>query len=464
MEIETEVLLGRMHPSRLLATTESAQTSTNDEARSVWPSIAMALSPDVRRRLTLMKISAAIIFSMAAVMALAIFARRRGTALATSRGADVVIAQRENFVRVLRLTGTTEAIRSRPILAPRLSGAQIDSMVITELVPAGSRVRKGEVLVRFDPQAQIKDLLDKKGAYEDLLDQIAEKKAAEDAARAKDDTELKQAQDDLTKARLEVSKNDILSRIDAEKNVENLQEAQATLKQLQQTYRLKRQAAAANIETLRIQAGRAQATMLYAQGNEARMTIRSPMDGVVVLNTIWLSGRMGQVQEGDQVRPGVPFMNVVDPSRMEVMVNVNQEDLLALHLGQRARIHLDAYPSLSFSGRLDELTPLGHSNEFSNMVRTFTALFSIDGTNTDLMPDLSAAVDVEMDQQKDALAVPIRSILDEGGHSYVWLSTATGFEKRAVSVTAENDAVAIIGSGLNAGQAVLSNAAAHGAP
>ena len=428
----------------------------------MWRSLAMVLSSNAHRRWTILKVSDVIAFSIAAVTALTMFVRSRGTALAISGRANIAIAQRREFQRVLRLTGTTDAIRSRPILAPRLSGAQINSMVITALVPAGSRVKTGDVLVKFDPQAQTKDFLDKKAAYDDLLDQIAEKKAAEDAARAKDDTELKQAQDDLTKARLEVSKSDILSRIDAEKNVENLQEAEATLKQLRQTYRLKRQAAEAGIRTLQIQADRARATMLYAQSNAAKMTIRSPMDGVVVLNTVWLNGRMGQVQEGDQVRPGVPFMDVVDPSRMEVMVNVNQEDLLKLKVGERARIHLDAYPNLSFPGTLDELTPLGHSSEFSDMVRTFTALFSIQGTNPDLMPDLSAAVDVELNEQAHALTVPIGSIFHDSGRSYVWLRTGTGFEKQAVSVTAESDSVAVIGSGLSAGQAVLSNAATHG--
>ncbi|MGH9866001.1 MAG: hypothetical protein ACRD4H_11360, partial [Candidatus Acidiferrales bacterium] len=107
---------------------------------------------------------------------------------------------KKDFVRVLRLTGTTEAVRSRPVLAPRLEGAQLGSMVVTKLAPAGAHVKKGELLVEFDRQAQIKDSLDKKAAYQDLVDQVEEKRAAEDAARAKDETELKQAEDDLTKA------------------------------------------------------------------------------------------------------------------------------------------------------------------------------------------------------------------------------------------------------------------------
>jgi len=104
---------------------------------------------------------------------------------------------------------------------------------------------------------------------------------------------------------------------------------------------------------------------------------------------------MGEVQEGDQVRSGVAFMQVVDPSHMDVQVAVNQEDLLSLKIGQSASVHLDAYPGLTFPGQLESLGPMGRGGDFSNKVRTFSAVFSIAGHDPKLMPDLSAAVDVK---------------------------------------------------------------------
>jgi HlyD family secretion protein len=124
------------------------------------------------------------------------------------------------------------------------------------------------------------------------------------------------------------------------------------------------------------------------------MEIHSPIDGIVVLNTIWKQGSMGEVQEGDQVRPGVPFMQVVDPALMEVRVAVNQEDLLGLKPGEKAQVHLDAYSDLAFDGQLESVDPMGVTGDFSPKVRTFSATFSIKGHDPRLMPDLSAAVDV----------------------------------------------------------------------
>jgi len=295
----------------------------------------------------------------------------------------------------LRLKGTTEATQSRAILAPMLSGQQVGILTITKLLPPGAHVRRGDVLVEFDRQAQIRDALDKQAEYNKFVDQVSQEQAKESAARAKDETELQQAESDLSKAQLEMQKADILSRIDVEKAQENLEQAKATLQQRRETFDLKRKAAIAAIHILEIQRDRTRQTMLHAQRNAELMQVRSPIDGVVVLNTIWKQGKMGEVQEGDQVRPGVPFMQVVDPSKMEVLVQVNQEDFLSLKIGQPATVRLDAYPEMVFAGKLEQISPIARNGSFSAKVRTFTAVFSIAGNDPRLMPDLSAAVDVD---------------------------------------------------------------------
>jgi HlyD family secretion protein len=295
----------------------------------------------------------------------------------------------------LRLRGTTEAVQTRAILAPLLAGQQVGTLSITRLALAGNRVKRGDLLVEFDRQAQVRDFMDKQAEYGKLADQVLEEQAKENAARAKDETEMKQAEDNLSKAELEMQKVEILSRIDAEKAQEDLDEAKATLQQLRETFDLKRKAAQAAIRILEIQRDRARETMLHAQANSELMQIHSPIDGVVVLNTIWKEGKMGEVQEGDQVRPGVPFMQVVDPSQMEVRAPVNQQDFLSLQVGQAAKVRLDAYPQLVFPGKLEEMAPIGRSGDFSSRLRSFSVVFSISGSDIRLMPDLSAAVDVD---------------------------------------------------------------------
>ena len=301
----------------------------------------------------------------------------------------------QNAVDVLRLKGTTEAVQARAILAPLLAGQQIGTLTIIHLTPAGTKVKQGDLLVEFDRQAQMRDFIDKQADYQKLVDQIAGEQAKEMAARAKDETELKAAEDSLRKAELEIQKAEIVSRIDAEKNQENLEEAKATYDQLRETFDLKRKAAQAAIRILEIQRDRTRQTMEHAQANSDKMQIRSPLDGVVVLNTIWKQGTMGEVQEGDQVRPGVPFLQVVNPVTMQVRVHANQQDFPALQIGQTAKVRLDAYPEMVLQGKVDQISPIGEGGDFSSRLRTFIVIVAIQGNDPKLMPDLSAAVDVD---------------------------------------------------------------------
>ena len=248
--------------------------------------------------------------------------------------------------RILRLKGTTEAVESRAILAPLISGQQVGTLTIVHLTAAGTRVKEGDVLVEFDRQSQMKDYVDKQADYQKLVNQVAEEQAKEIAAKAKDETELKQAEHNLGKAELEIQKTEIISRIDAEKDQENLDEAKATYDQLREAFDLKRKAAQAAIRVLEIQRDRTQQIMMHARANADLMQVHSPLDGVVVLNTIWKQGTMGEVQEGDQVRPGVTFMQVVNPSVMQVRVLANQQDFPALRVGETVKVRLDAYPEL----------------------------------------------------------------------------------------------------------------------
>ena len=298
--------------------------------------------------------------------------------------------------QTLRVTGTTEAVLAQSILAPRLAGQQVNSLTITRLPASGNLVKKGDLLVEFDRQDQIRDALDKQAQAVDENQKVLEEQAKEEAAKAKDETEIEQAESDLNKARLEMQKVELMSRIDAEKARETLDEAQATLAQLKETFDLKRKAAQADIRILEIERDRTRETMLHVQANAALMQVRSPIDGIVVLNTIWKQGKLGEVQEGDQVRPGTPFMQIVDASTMRVKARINQEDLLLLRPGQKAKVHLDAYPDLVFDGSLDSVDPMGNPGDFSNNLRTFSATFTIRGKDPRLMPDLSAAVDVEV--------------------------------------------------------------------
>jgi multidrug efflux pump subunit AcrA (membrane-fusion protein) len=381
---------------------------------------------------------------------------------ARGRDATVTVARRD-FVRSIRMAGTVEAVEATTVSTPRLAGQNNQSLVITHLVRPGSMVAKGDLIVEFDRQDQLKAALDRRVELEDLEQQIRKKEAEGRAAQARDDSEMMQAQSSLERARLEILKNEMLPRIEAEKNTQALEEAQARLRQLKTTYELKRRAAAADLRILEIRRDRAGNAMRQAESNASRMAVHSPIGGMAVLRSIWKSNNLAEVQEGEEVRSGMPIVDIVNPDAMRVRAKVNQADIRLVKQGLPVRIGLDAYPNLAFTGRVIQLSPLATTSTMSPAVRQFVALVSVDGSHPNLMPDLTASLDVELERQGGVLAVPRDAVRVQDGHATVRVRNGSAFQDRAVTLGATNAFEVVVTAGLEDGAVVARNVNA-GAP
>ncbi len=373
--------------------------------------------------------------------------RRQSTAAVTRR----------DFVRSMRLTGTVEAVQSTTVSTPRLAGQTVPSLVITRLIRAGTLVKPGDLIVEFDRQEQLKNALDRRVDLNDLEQQIRKKEAEERAARTRDETAIMEAETALARAELEMLKNDLIPKIQAEKNSQSLEEAQAKLKQLKTTFDLKRKAAEADLKILQIKRDRADNAMRQAEANADKMSITSPIAGMAVLRSIWKSNTMAEVQEGEEVRSGMPIVDVVNPASMRVRSKVNQADINELKVGQPVRMGLDAYPDLFFNGRIAQISPLASRSVLNAKVRTFVVLIAVEGSHPKLMPDLTASLDVELLREPRALVVPRDAVRYDGERAFVSVRRGSVYEDRPVTLGALNAHEVVVSTGLEDGAVVARN-------
>jgi multidrug resistance efflux pump len=317
-------------------------------------------------------------------------AHRSGPAAGMAAGPAPV----QTAAGALRLAGAVEATRARTVFVPRLAGQTAQTLVITRLIRAGSRVAEGDPLVEFDPQEQVRAAQDKRAELVDLDGQILKKKSEQAIAQAHDQTELTDAERNVSRAKIGILQNELIAKVEAEKNTLALEQANAKLDQLRKTFALKRTAEAADLETLHIQRARTQRALEYAEGNSQLMSVKAPFPGLVVLKQVWKGNNMGEVAEGEEVRPGLPILDIVDSTSMQVRAYINQADVGLVTPGQPAKVRLDAYPDLLFDGRVELVAPLGVQSSLTPKVRSFVALVSIQGSDPQLMPDLSASVEI----------------------------------------------------------------------
>jgi HlyD family secretion protein len=365
--------------------------------------------------------------------------------------------RRGNFSRILRLSGTVGPVQYYSVQAPRLSGQMPGNMVITRLVKNGTQVRAGEVLVEFDRQTQMKNILDKQAEYDNLMQQIRRKQADHDSARAADETELKSAEVDVQTYRVEMRKNDVVPGYQAETNKANLAEAEAKLKQLKDTAALNREAQAAELRILEIQRDRALMAVQYAQSNIEKMTVNSPMDGLAVLSAFSRGGNMADLQEGDEVRPGQGIMMVVNPAQMRVSARVNQVDLSQIYLGQSAEIRLEAYPTLIFPGKVESISAAGTRSDYAKRIRYFMTVISIQGSNPKLLPDLTAEVELQLEGVRNALILPREAVVMREGKALVEVLENGKSRLQPVNIGLMNECEAVVESGLKEGNTVKLN-------
>lgn len=374
---------------------------------------------------------------------------------AAAPDASAVTVKPRDFVRRVRLTGLTEATRFHVVTTPLLEGASRGSMVVIKLAGAGKAVKTGDLLVQFDSQAQDKAALDKRAEYEDLVQQIIQKRSEHDAARVKDESELAQARNSVKNFELETLKNEMLSRVLAEKNNQDLAEARSKVDALEEGFALKRMAATSELRILEIKRDRAKAAMDHALENSKGMTVTSPLDGLVVPKLTWRGNGPADIQEGDEMWPGAPVLQVVNQASMQVRARVNQADAPMIRAGMPVVVRLDAYPDLQMPGRLAQMAPIGVPGSFSARVRAFSAVVTIEGSNARLLPDLTAAIDVEVERVADALVVPWTAVTREGDKASVRVREGNSAVTRAVSLGPSDEVDVVVTSGLSSGQVVL---------
>lgn len=357
-----------------------------------------------------------------------------------------------DFVRTIRLTGLTEAVTSVTVTVPLLAGSTRGSLTVVRVAPPGAAVKPGDLLVEFDRQEQDKVAFEKKVEYATLVEQIAHKRAEHAAARVKDESELAQAGNAVRNAELEMLKNEMLAPIKAEQNEQTLEETRASLDALKRSFPLKRDAANAEIRILEIKRDRASSALAHAEQNARAMRIVSPIEGLVVPKMTWKGNGPGDVREGDEVWPGLGVLQVVGRAAMRVRARVSQADIGVIAVGQPARVRLDAYPGLEMRARIAQIGPVAAPGSFSPRVRSFTALVEVEGSNPKLLPDLSAAVDVEVERVRNAFVVPRSALAASGGRPLVRLADGGA---REVTLGPSDALEAVVLDGLRPGDEVM---------
>lgn len=373
-------------------------------------------------------------------------------------GIVVRTAKSENgpLAITMRLSGQTSARVFAAVTAPRLRGPERGAaMILVQLAKSGSLVKKGELLAEID-STNTRDHIDD---VEDLVTAAAKdivKRKAEQAVEWENlNQTLRVAKAELDKARIEAKASEVRTVVDQELLKLSVEEAAAQYKQLQEDVANKKLIHDAELKILEITRMRQVMHLERHTTDLKRLSMHAPMNGLVVMMPIFRNGDFGQIELGDQVGPGQPFLRVVNPDSMQLEASVNQAAATVLRIGLSADITLDAFPGAKFHGKIYSIGALATGGWRQNdFIRSIPIRLQIEGGDPRLIPDLSGAADVTIERKENVVRIPLEAVFTDSGKPTVFVREQGRFVRRPVELGMESNTHVEVVSGLKGGEDV----------
>jgi HlyD family secretion protein len=258
-------------------------------------------------------------------------------------------------------------------ISPEVSGEIIELPVVE-----GQIVHKGDLLLRIKPDS--------------YRAQVESQEAALSGARA-----------------ASVQHRAELAKADADyKRAKHLFEAHLLPESDRNTAQTNYEIAQAALQSSLFDIQRSEGGLRQIRDALSKTTIVSPSDGAITS----LSSRLGERVVGTSQFAGTEVMRIADLANMEAQVNVNENDVINVKVGDTAKISVDAYPDRKIEGVVREIASTATTNNAGTQeeVTNFLVKISVKDHSVVLRPGMSATADVESDTVENAIAVPIQSV------------------------------------------------------
>jgi HlyD family secretion protein len=263
-------------------------------------------------------------------------------------------------------------------ISPEVAGEIIDLPVVDGMV-----VKKADLLIKIKPDSY-KALVEQQEAAISSAKAINLQQAAN---LEKTEQDLRRAQDLFTKKM--ISESEFVTAHTA------------------------RDMARSTLESSKHGIESAEAASSQARDQLSKTTIYSPIDGQVTL----LNSKLGERVVATNQFAGTEVMRVADLSHMEARVDVNENDVVKVQVGDHANIKIDAYRDRRFRGTVQQIANTGKTTGAGTQeeVTNFEVKIQIEDHDVSLRPGLSCTAEIETDLVKDVVAVPIQSVTIRSG-------------------------------------------------
>ncbi len=381
-----------------------------------------------------------LVLTLAAGSAAGIYRLRQVQASVTLPVAPV---RKGDFQVIIRSRGELRAGHSVQVYAP-----VVPQLRIAWLAPSGETIKQGEMMIKFDSSSseqQLEQRLATLKQAQATLDQwIAQARVNAD----QDKSDLADAQFTVEKAKLEVSKQEIVGQIQAEESKIDLAVAEQHSKMEKATVALHAAGDVAKRASLTRLRDQAQFDVDLTRQRIAQMEIKAPITGFLTFNTNYTQGFMDAkpFKVGDNVWAGMALAEIPDLNSLELEGKIEEIDRGRIAVNQDVKVQIDSLPELNLKAKVGQISPMAEqSNEFPR-TRSFKAWAPIAHPDPRLRPGMNGGMDIVISRIPNAISIPAKALFTRAGKPVVYVAQGGNYKPTQVQVLARNpDEIAVSG-------------------
>ncbi|MGD0890310.1 MAG: HlyD family efflux transporter periplasmic adaptor subunit [Terracidiphilus sp.] len=384
-------------------------------------------------------VAAVLAFASAAVFAFVHYSRKAPTV-------PTFQVKRGEFLDALQFRGQLKAMKSVTITAPSNAG----DLQILKIVTDGTQVKKGDVVVEFDPSKTKQDLAQDQSTLKSSQAEIDQVRAEGRLTEEVDTTAAMKAKYDVDLAKLDASKSEVVSRIEgAEANLK-VADAQQGLHEAEEKLKSDTSIDEATIEGKKHASRKADFDAQRAETALAAMTLRAPSDGTISLLSIWHNGGEGPFKAGERAWPGTPIAELPDAASMRVAARVDETERGRLAVSQPVTLQLDAIADRQFTGKVERIGTIATSDFSAGwpIPRNFDLEIGIDQADPRLKPGMTVQINIMVGRVEDAITIPAQASFLKSGRTVAYVWNGSAFEERVIQIERRSRDRILVSSGL----------------
>ncbi len=350
--------------------------------------------------------------------------------------------------------------------------SDVSGEIVKLMVEEGDSIVVGQVLAKIDPEAYVSQVDRAKAAVNSSKSQISISESQIQSSIAQKEQIISSLENakNIHQRNEQLKKEGVISASEFDQSLAALKGLEANLRAAEASIESSRKSKESTEYALKS----SEATLKEIRTALNRTTIKSPASGIVSS----LSVEQGERVVGTMQMAGTELMRIANLNAMEVQVDVSENDILRVEVGDTVDIEVDAYLEKKFKGWVTEIA--NSASNISSMtvlnsdqVTNFVVKVRIDANsykNMDIKypfrPGMSASVDIYTQSQKDVTSIPIQSVTtrekeDENGDGtdefdeVVFVYDADTVKQVSIQTSIQDDEFIIVTEGLELDEEII---------